>query len=136
MPRGGARPGAGRKPGSVTKNALTKVIDRRKREGRPAADPKPSQVDSLMVMRQCLGLVYNDVMDHLKTVRDIAVEGKDHKALLEAVLVLKSTIQSCAAIAKDIAPFEHRRLAGEKPLDQDRPAGPPALMLTAAEIAQ
>ena len=124
MPRGGRREGAGRKPGATS---LVRV----KRAERARLE---SVLDSLEVMRGCLGLAYNEIPEFLKQVRELAV-GQDPKVLLEAIRALRTSIVDCHTIAKDIAPYEHRRLAGEKPLDQDDTKGPPVLTLPAIEQA-
>lgn len=130
MPRGGARPGAGRKPGS---KSLIRAGLKQKHRERPNVHIE-GEIDSLAAMRACLALIYNEVPDALKKVRDLCGEG-DPKVLLEAIRSLRLAILDTHTIAKDIAPFEHRRLAGEKPLDQDKAAGPPVLTLTAIEQA-
>ena len=133
MPRGGKREGAGRKPGSVSTTALVRAIEKQKRK----AEQMPlveDALDSLQVMRGCLGMAYTEIPEALKQVRDLA-EKQDPKILLEAVRALRVSIVDCHTIAKDIAPYEHLRLAGEKPLDQDAAKGPPVLTLTAIEQA-
>lgn len=77
----------------------------------------------------------NEIAPALKKIHDLAAETNDPKAQLAAVQVLKGTILDAHTIAKDLAPYEHRRLAGEKPLDQDKDKGPPILTLTAEEVA-
>jgi hypothetical protein len=140
MPRGGARPGAGRKPKSASgPKALAKAAIKHEERKKRAAPAMEAMLDSLEVMRGCLHMAYNEIPEFLKQVRDVAAgqDGSvDGKLLLESVRALRSSIVDCHTIAKDIAPYEHRRLAGEKPLDQDKPSGPPVLTLTAAEIAQ
>lgn len=139
MPRGGARPGAGRKPGSSPKADSKAVIKReetRRRQEARAAPVLEGMLDSLTVMRRGLQIMVNEVAPALKKVHDIAAENKDTKEQLAVVRELKSTILDSHTIAKDLAPYEHRRLAGEKPLDQDKREGPPIVPMTAADIAQ
>lgn len=136
MPRGGARPGAGRKPGSTnTAKALAKAeIKARARER--AAPIMEGMLDSLEVMRRGLQIMVNEVAPALKLLHDLSVERRDLEGVKASTLELKRTVLDAHTIAKDLAPYEHRRLAGEKPLAQDAPEGPPVLVLTAAEIAQ
>ena len=92
-------------------------------------------LDSLATMRWCLSMMFDEVAPALKRIHDLAVEASDAKTQLAALRELKGTALDTHSIAKDIAPYEHRRLAGEKPLDQDDTKGPPVLTLPAIEQA-
>lgn len=136
MPRGGARPGAGRKPGSKagTKSIAKAVIKAEERKRR-AAPAMQGLLDSLEVMRRGLQIMVNEVGPALKAIHDRAAGEKDAKTQLATVRELKGTVLDAHTIAKDLAPYEHRRLAGEKPLDQDKAQGPAQNLVVAEELA-
>lgn len=124
----------GRPKGSTTKKLPALVIgeaDKARREARK--EQLDEGLDSLAMMRRCLKMIANEIPPALAKVREIAAEANDQSTLLKAVVVLKETIIDCHTVAKDIAPYEHRRLAGERPLKDE--TGPRTLVLTAQERA-
>ena len=128
----------GRPKGSRSKEttgkalSLAKMEDNKERGRGRAVAP---EFKALEVMRRCLSMALADLPEVVKAAKDTAAEAKDGKTILEAARVFASNLDRCFGYSKDIAPYESRRLAGERPLDQDAQVGPPVLVLTAADKA-
>jgi len=136
MGHGGARKGAGRKPRGVNANALATVDAYQKaRAEAQDADYEDVKGTPLSFLLDAVEWYRSEAPLELKKILDPATPPEEKKMRLAIFTEFRSLKREGAAIARDAAQCIHRRLMGERPLDQDRPQGPKYLNLKAIEQA-
>ena len=125
MPRGGRRPGAGRPRGS-TQKALAKIIERAEGQAPPPPDAELTPLD---IMLDNIRWYRTHAVETLRKILDPKTPDEERKLRLQVFMEERGLRGALQNAAKDAAPYMHRRLHGEKPMDEDRSKVPVALIV-------